>query len=92
MAGPLAGLGQAQQIPLSTPYQPGNGNNTGQQAVRPTNDQTQQPQPNQVQGGQTSPVNQSQQGNVIEQKLAEASEPTTSGSDTRRGSVIDIQV
>ncbi|MFP4312747.1 MAG: hypothetical protein ACLFR0_00350 [Alphaproteobacteria bacterium] len=87
MAGPLAGIGQ--QIPLSTPFQPGGSENSGQQ-VRQRDSQNNQPQKvNQVQP-ESANVNSSQQTNVIEQQLAEARDPTS--EEGRRGSLVDIQV
>lgn len=92
MAGPLAGIGQ-QQVPLSTPFQPGGANN-GAQQVRQGGDQTPPQQTNQVRA-QGAPTNQTQQSNADSnnQRFA-ASEISASddSGDQRRGSLVDIQV
>lgn len=92
MAGPLAGIGQ-QQVPLSTPFQPGGANN-GTQQVRQGGDQAPPQQSNQVRA-QGAPTNQTQQSNADSnnQRFA-ASEisATDDSADQRRGSLVDIQV
>lgn len=92
MAGPLAGIGQ-QQVPLSTPFQPGGANN-GAQQVRQGGDQAPAPQTNEVRP-QGAPTNQTQQSNADpnNQRFA-ASEISASddSGDQPRGSLIDIQV
>ena len=92
MAGPLAGVGQ-QQIPLSTPFQPGGANNGAQ--VRQGCEQAPAPQQTNEIGPQGAPTNQTQQSNADSnnQRFAasEISAADESG-DQRRGSLIDIQV
>jgi hypothetical protein len=92
MAGPLAGIGQ-QQVPLSTPFQPGGANN-GAQQVRQGGDQAPPQQTNEVRP-QGAPTNETQQSNADSnnQRFA-ASEISASddSGDQRRGSLVDIQV
>ncbi|MAE52134.1 MAG: hypothetical protein CMH27_10025 [Micavibrio sp.] len=91
MAGPLAGIGQ-QQVPLSTPFQPGGGNGADQQ-VRQGGDQAPAPQTNDVRP-QGAPTNQTQQSNEDpgNQRFASAEVSSDDSGNQRRGSVIDIQV
>ena len=93
MAGPLAGIGQ-QQVPLSTPFQPGGANN-GAQQVRQGGEQSPPPQQTNEVRPQGAPTNETQQANSdpSNQRFA-ASEISASddSGDQPRGSLIDIQV
>jgi len=97
MAGPLAGLGAGQQIPISTPFQSGqNGNNEQIRPNRENEDQT--PRPNTVQA-QNAPAASTQSAentnnrqdtlNDIQERALAAAE---SSEPQERGSIVDISV
>jgi hypothetical protein len=95
MAGPLAGIGQAQSLPISNTFQPGGATN-GQQQVRERDNQNNQ-QTNQVQA-QGAPTNQTQQAETNNRnsqqsfQVAQNEARSADSGEQRRGSVIDIQV
>ncbi len=86
MAGPLTGLGQT-QVPLSTPYQPGN----AQQPIRQDNSgkQTDQVRP---QGAPTNQTQKSETQNAQPEKFVLAEGSTQESGDTRRGSLVNLSV
>lgn len=89
MAGPLSGLGQS-QIPLATPFQPGN----AQQQVRQDN---RDPAENEVRA-QGAPTNQTQRSETGSDRngrsfqVAEDSSSRDSGEPRGRGSIVDLRV
>lgn len=93
MAGPLAGIGAAQQqIPLATPSQP----TQAQQAIRP---EDRQPQPNRVQpqGAPAAETQDSETGdqNTLQARADQFLSQTNDGSEQaqpQRGSVLDIAI
>lgn len=92
MAGPLAGIGAAQQqIPLATPSQP----SQGQQAIR---QQESEPEANRVQpqGAAAAESQNTETGNQNNALQARASDflsaTNDTGQDVERGSVLDISV
>jgi hypothetical protein len=86
MAGPLNGIGGQQQIPLATPFQPGQ---NGTQ-VRGNDERT--PKPNQIQapGAQAAQSQEPETRNSRDlQSLLREAEAT---GEKGRGSVIDITI
>ena len=86
MAGPLNGIGGQQQIPLATPFQPGQ---TGAQ-VRPQDERA--PKPNQV-AQPSSQLGQAQQPDTRNSRdLQSLLKEAESTGERDRGSVIDITI
>ncbi len=97
MAGPLSGIGQGQQIPLATSFQPGQSNVT---QVRPQNEDGRDTKANQVepQGTQAAGAQNSETGNqdVVRSRREDVSSSrsgdTSGDASARRGSLVDITV
>lgn len=86
MAGPLNGIGGQQQIPLATPFQPGQ---NGSQ-VRPQDERT--PKANQVQQP-ASQLGQAQEPETRSSRdLQNLLKEAEASGQTGRGSVIDITI
>ena len=93
MAGPLSGVG-AQQVPIANTFQPGGQN--GETVVRQR--ENTQPQENQVQP-QGTPAAESQNSqsdnnaDILQSRIAQALDrQETTGAETDRGSIVDIEV
>lgn len=91
MAGPLSGLG-AQQVPLSSPFQPGQGN---AQPVR--NNPEQKPEDNRVQPQKAAaaPSQRADSENKARAKTEDSGAfraALSDGAEQRRGSLVDITV
>ena len=95
MAGPLAGLGAGQQIPLATSLQPNQTSNN--QQVRPEReDQDQTPETNTVQApnAPAADVQNSETGNqeTLDDLRERALAASESSEPQDRGSIVDISV